>query len=111
MVIIKTEGDQFWIEQHVTNHSSVVTAAIDNEEVVFDKTGIILALAVTYTTANAVSNWNQWFTRAGANGILRIGTELQGVAQTGMRSRLRNDSGSTITIDVYLTVMLKRGAG
>jgi len=110
MVIIFDKGDEFWIEQHLITHTSVATATIDNTELNFDRIGNILAITTSSTTANAVSGFAQFFTRAGANGVIRIGTELGGVPQTGVRSRLRNDSGGTITVSMLVTVMLRKGS-
>jgi len=105
MTVIFSLGDTFWIEQRSAEHNAVATGATDNLDITFAKSGQLIALHTSLSNSAAISGWSQFFTQFGGNSRI-VALPLSNVL--GVRSRMRNDSGSTLSLNVHLTALMRR---
>jgi len=105
MTIIHNLGDTFYIESVSTAHNSVVTTSGTNVDVLFEKPGTIMGLSYVISCSALVSGWAAFVTLHGGNSRI---TSLPQINQIGIRTRIQNDSGVTLSINIHILALMRR---
>jgi len=108
MVIIKTEGDQFWIETLQIARLNINTVSNDTDILPLTKTGQYLGIcyAIDGNLGFADAHFQQvQFQDGGGAGFLTIGQNISSISV-----KRSNGSGNNLTWGVHITVFLRRPA-
>jgi len=111
MVLIKTEGDQFWIETVSNTFTALAAGASANFDFTLERQGILLGYFFGYSQ-NTGNNGRPRTVNLTDQSSGSIGAgQLGQVIPIDLRIRMTNNDGvNTNTTHVFLTLLLKRPA-
>jgi len=103
--LIIFDNGNFWIEQHIGEVINLADVTGINVDLTLDKPGTIVSAMIAPSIGNLVSGWSYFLTQQASNTRF---SSLPIQNQSGIRVRIRNDSGGAITINVIVTIFLRK---
>jgi len=108
-LIIFEQGSSFWIESHIRHALALASAATDNFDITFVRSGKILSIASGYSANVNNQNVNHKLHKFGSIDELDAADFAPNLS-TGIRSSIFNIAGGPIDVTHTITIFM-RGSG